>query len=86
MTRADRASTARIEPAPKKGLVRRFSYWYTHRRFKKLLTPIGIRGYDPYSLVAYGNFELVFERAKSVDKKLKMLAQTKVAQLVECHW
>ncbi len=78
--------TARIHPAPNKGIVRRFSYWFTRRRFKRVLTPIAVRAHDPYSLVAYGNFELAFERAKSVDKPLKMLAQGKVARLVECHW
>ena len=78
--------TARVEPAPNKGFFRRFAYWFSKRRYKKVLKPVGIRGHDPYSLVAYGNFELVFERAKSVDKTLKMLAQGKVAHLVECHW
>ncbi len=77
---------ARVEAAPKEGLIRRFSYWFTKRRYKKVLAPVGIRAHDPYSLVAYGNFELAFERAKSVDKGLKLLAQSKVAQLVECTW
>jgi len=78
--------TARIGTAPNKGAIRRFSYWFTKRRYKKVLTPVGIRAHDAYSLVAFGNFELAFERAKSVDKTLKMLAQHKVAQLVECGW
>ena len=78
--------TARLEPAPSKGLIRRFSYWYSKRRFKKVLTPVAIRAHDPYSLVAFGNFELAFERAKRVDKRLKWLAQQKVAELVECNW
>ena len=77
---------ARLEPAPAKGIVRRFSYWVSKRRYRTVLTPLGIRAHDPYGLVAYGNFELAFERAKSVDKELKMLAQFKVAQLVECNW
>ncbi|MBW3595027.1 MAG: hypothetical protein KY391_05560 [Actinobacteria bacterium] len=77
---------ARLGTAPNKGPIRRFSYWFTKRRYKKVLTPVGIRAHDPYSLVAYGNFELAFERAKSVDKHLKMLAQHKAAQLIECNW
>ncbi len=77
---------ARIQAAPKKGVIRRFSYWFTKRRYKKVLAPVGIRAHDPYSLTAYGNFELAFERAKSVDSQLKLLAQYKVAQLVECGW
>lgn len=78
--------SARVAPAPNKGLIRRFSYWFTKRRYKKVLTPVSVRAHDPYTLVAYGNFELVFERGNTVDKKLKMLAQHKAAQLVECGW
>ena len=78
--------TARLDSAPPKGPIRRFSYWFSKRRYKKVLKPVGIRAHDPYSLVAYGNFELVFKRAKSVDKTVKMLAMGKVARLVECHW
>jgi len=77
---------ARIEAAPNKGLVRRVAYWVTKRRYKKVLAPVGVRGHDPYSLVAFGTFELAFERAKSADERLKFLAQYKTAQLVECGW
>lgn len=78
--------STRLEAAPNRGLIRRFSYWFSKRRYKRVLTPVGVRAHDPYTLIAFGNFELVFERANSVDKKLKMLAQYKAAQLVECGW
>ena len=76
----------RIDPAPSKGPLRRFSYWFSKHRYNKVLDPVAVRGHHQPLLMAYGNFELILERVRRVDLTTKRLAMTKVASLVECEW
>ena len=77
---------ARIAPAAEKGLIRRVSYWVSRRRLGKVLDPIAIRAHHQPLLMAYGNYELVFERVHRVDAVTKKLAMARVAMLAGCEW
>lgn len=76
----------RIDPAPSKGPLRRFSYWISKHRYNQVLDPISVRAHHQPLLMAYGNFELILERVHRVDLATKRLASTKVATMVECEW
>ena len=76
----------RIEPAPAKGPLRRFSYWFSKKRSGKVLDPIALRAHHQPLLMAYGNFELILDRVHRVDPITKKLAMFRVAMLAGCEW
>ncbi len=77
---------ARIDPVPREraGWLQRMSDWMARRRTGVSLEPINMLGHQPNLLFGYGMFELALERGKSVDAKLKQLAQLKAATLIGC--
>jgi hypothetical protein len=72
-----------VEPR-EAGLFARFVYWLTKRRFGHVLVPVKITAHHPRLLRAMGGMEMGQEAARSVDARLKMLAQVKVATLIGC--
>lgn len=79
---------SRIEGvAPERaGLVGRIGYWLARRRLGAVPEPMTIYTHNPWINRAYGAFELFSERARHVDKKLKLLASVKSGTLVGCPW
>jgi len=79
--------TARLHARPKKAnLIVRFSYWLSRVRTGKIAAPFAVRAHHPWVMMSYGTYELMFERAHRLDKRVHVLASTKVAALVGCHW
>jgi hypothetical protein len=64
----------------------RLAYWFTRRRYGKLLQPVTVVAHHPWILSAAGAYELSLQRARRVDPRLKVLAGLKAATLVGCHF
>jgi AhpD family alkylhydroperoxidase len=79
---------AHLEPRPARGagLFIRFVYWMARRRFGRVPIPLGITAHHRAILMAVLGFELAFERATSIDIRLKELALLKTASLVGCRF
>jgi 4-carboxymuconolactone decarboxylase len=77
---------ARIEGVQPKnaGFFVRFAYFMTKRKVGRVVTPIRIEAHHPRLLRARAHMELGQEAAKTVDPRLKALAQVKGAMLVGC--
>ena len=75
---------ARIPGVSRGGLVTRAAFWFAKRKVGRLIEPIQIHVHHPRLLRAYGSMEMGQEAARSVDKRLKALAQVKAAQLIGC--
>jgi AhpD family alkylhydroperoxidase len=78
---------ARLEPAPRKGIVRRLTYRTAQRMYGRPMEPTGVVAHHKPLLIAYGAVGLVIERySNSVDERLKHLAMLRVSQLAGCEW
>ena len=77
---------ARIEGVSDKraGLLVRFAYWFSRRRFGKVAEPLSVTAHHPWIFRAYSSFEFMLDKAKLVDPKLKALAAIKAAALIGC--
>ncbi len=77
---------ARIEGVPENeaGLLVRFIYRKARRRLGKVPTPIAVAARHPRLPLGYGVFELVQDRSRLVELRLKALAQLKAAALIGC--
>jgi len=77
---------ARIDgvPSAKAGWQQRFASWLSRRRFGTVAEPIAIMAHHPWVFRAYGAFEMGLERCRTIDPRLKELAQLKAATLVGC--
>lgn len=71
-------------PREKAGLFARISYWFCKQKIGKLLEPLKVMAHNNWILAAVSGFELANEKAKSVDIKLKELAQIRAAMLIGC--
>ena len=78
----------RIEGVPEReaGVLARFAYRFSRRRFGKVVEPLKVMAHHPRMLAGYGAFELVFDRSRLVDERLKSLAETKVAAMIGCEF
>jgi len=78
----------RIEGVPEReaGLLGRFAYRFSWRRFGKVAEPLRVTAYHPRLLAGYGAFELALDRSRLVDERLKSLAETKVAATAGCEF
>jgi 4-carboxymuconolactone decarboxylase len=76
----------RIAPAPPAGLVRRYVYRETRKRYDRDLEPVGVIGHSRKLLLGMGGYELMMERMHTVDERLKALAETKAALMVGCEF
>ena len=77
---------ARIQELEKVGanFFVRFAYWLTKRKLGRVIVPVKIVAHHPRLLRAYAHMELGQEAANSVDVRLKVLVQVKVAMLIGC--
>jgi AhpD family alkylhydroperoxidase len=78
----------RIFGLPEKdaGLLGRFAYRFSRRRFGKVPEPVRVTAHHPKVLLGGGAMELALDRSDLVDARLKKLAEMKVALLVGCEF
>ncbi|MGF1470544.1 MAG: carboxymuconolactone decarboxylase family protein [Rubrobacteraceae bacterium] len=79
---------ARIEAVPERnaGLLGRFAYRFSRRRFGKVAEPLTVTAHHPRVLFGYGMMELALDRSNRVDERLKHLAVLKTAARVGCEF
>ena len=68
----------------KAGFLARLTYRFSRRRFGKVADPLRVMGHHNRVLFGASMFELAMDRAKTVEPRLKELAQIKAATLVGC--
>jgi len=78
----------RIVGVPEKdaGLLRRFAYRFSRRRFGKVPEPVRATAHHRKVLLGMGAMELALNRSDLVDARLKKLAEMKVALVVGCEF
>ena len=79
---------ARIQAVPgrKAGLLGRFAYRFSRRRFGEVTDPLKVMAHHPRLLFGYGMMELALDRSNLVEDKLKHLAVLKTAAMVGCEF
>ncbi|HZY65868.1 MAG TPA: carboxymuconolactone decarboxylase family protein [Rubrobacteraceae bacterium] len=79
---------ARIEAVPerKAGLLGRFAYRFSRRRFGEVTEPLTVTAHHPRLLFGYGMIELALDRSCLVDERLKHFAVLKAAAMVGCEF
>jgi len=77
---------ARIAGVPndRAGMLTRFAYWFSNRRFGKVAEPLAVTAHHAQIFRAYGAYEFFLERARRVEPRLKVLAELKAATLIGC--
>jgi alkylhydroperoxidase family enzyme len=58
----------------------------SRRQLGREVDPVGVYAHTPALLMGYGAFERATERQSRVDGRLKVLAETKAAALVNCEF
>ncbi len=78
----------RIEPLTKKTAspAVKFAFGASRRQLGREVDPIGVYAYAPRLLLGYGAFEKATAKEHRVDERLKALAETKAAALVNCEF
>jgi alkylhydroperoxidase family enzyme len=78
----------RIEPLSKRTAspLVKFAFGATRRQFGRDLDPVGVYAHAPALLLGYGAFEKATTRQHRVEARLKLLAETKAAALVNCEF
>ena len=82
MARLEGANLARISWLGR--VFARIVYGATRRRVGKVIFPVQLRAWSPWTLFGYGMMETSVERARTADVKLKNLAAVRVGTLVGC--
>ncbi len=77
---------ARIEGVSEEraGLLVRFAYWFSRRRFGKVAEPLTVAAHHRKIFQAYTAYEFLLDKAKLVAPRLKALAELKAAALIGC--
>lgn len=73
-------------PQSRGGLLVKIAYWFSRRRYGKILDPLKVMSHHFWVLLSTIAFEMALERAKTVDKRLKELVQLKAAVMAGCPW
>ena len=73
-------------PAKSRNPVVRFAYRATKREFGRHLEPTEVYAHTPGLMLGYGAFEKATAKQHRVEERLKVLAETKVAALVNCEF
>ena len=78
----------RIEgvPAGKAGPFVRLAYRMTRRQLGRDVDPVAVYAHTPGLLWGYGMFERATGKQSRVDERLKVLAETKAAAVVNCEF
>ena len=74
----------RLAGVAPRGPFLRLVWWFTRRRFGRIPGPLAVIAHQPRILQAVGAYELLLDRARLVDRRLKALASIKTASLVGC--
>ena len=79
---------ARIEGVrpDRAGAFARFVYRLARRRFGFVPEPAAVMAHHGAIMGAYGTYETLAERARLVERRLKVLASLKTATLVGCRF
>jgi AhpD family alkylhydroperoxidase len=80
MTRIDGVKARKAGPLVK------IAYVMTRRQFGRMMDPVAVYAHAPGLLVGYGRFERATSKQHRVEERLKMLAEAKVAALVNCEF
>ena len=62
----------------------RFLYWMSQRKLGRVVQPFKVAAHQPRLLLATGQMEMGQQALKSVEPKLKALADIKAALLIGC--
>lgn len=78
----------RIDPVPprKAGPLIRLTYRLSRKQLGRDVDPVGIYAHAPRLLVGYGMFEKATATQHAVPERLKVLAETKAAAIVNCEF
>jgi alkylhydroperoxidase family enzyme len=78
----------RIEPLPKRKAhpLVRWTYGASRREFGRDVDPLGVYAHAPRLLLGYGAFEKATAKEHRVEERLKVLAETKAAAIVNCEF
>jgi AhpD family alkylhydroperoxidase len=74
----------RLPPAKPSGLFSRITYAVSRRRFGHVVGPFQVSGHNPAILTGYTLYELMLERADSIDTALENLAAQRAATMTGC--
>jgi AhpD family alkylhydroperoxidase len=74
----------RLPPAKPSGLVSRIIYAVSRRRFGHVVGPFQVSAHNPAILTGYTLYELMLERADSIDTALENLAAQRAATMTGC--
>jgi alkylhydroperoxidase family enzyme len=64
----------------------RFAYRASRRNLGRDVDPVGVYAYAPRLMIGYGAFEQATSREHRVEERLKVLAETKAAAVVNCEF
>lgn len=64
----------------------RFAYRASRRNLGRDVDPVGVYAHVPRLLMGYGAFEQATSKEKRVEERLKVLAETKAAAVVNCEF
>jgi len=64
----------------------RFAYRSSRRNLGRDVDPVGVYAHAPRLMLGYGAFEQATSREKRVEERLKVLAETKAAAVVNCEF
>jgi alkylhydroperoxidase family enzyme len=64
----------------------RFAFRLSRRELGRDVAPVGVYAHAPRLLVGYGMFEQATSKQHTVDERLKVLAETKAAAVVNCEF
>jgi alkylhydroperoxidase family enzyme len=78
----------RIEPigSGSGGPLVRLAHRFSRRQLGREVDPVGVYAHAPLLLMGYGMFEQATAKQSRVEERLKTLAETKVAALVNCEF
>ena len=71
-------------PTERAGLLTRFAYRYSRRRFGKVAEPLTVAAHHRQIFQAYGAYEFMLDRARAVEPRINALASIKAATLIGC--
>lgn len=79
---------ARIAGVPVRdaGLLARLAYRFTRRQFGMTPEPLTVAAHHPWILRGYVAYEAMLDRARLVDRRLRLLAELEVAALIGCRF
>jgi len=79
---------ARIEGlSPREaGRLVRIAYWMTRRQYGMTPQPLTVAARHPWIFRGYAAYEAMLDRARLVERRLRLLAELKIAALIGCRF